>query len=146
VQDLRTATKKKARAAVRKVRRMIDNSRAGRRRKPVEPPPPPPPIAIVDDFRYRRITGWVIASASQLPARVGLYVNDMEVASTWANLRSGHNTDRMVRGFTFGLADIWDYCKQEAGRSGDGSPERITSAHRKQGDLQASRSGRRVLP
>lgn len=68
------------------------------------------PIGMVEEFEQRYIVGWVEASGADFPVKVSLWVNDLEVASTWADEPSRHNTQRTTRGFRIFLRDIWQFC------------------------------------
>lgn len=75
-------------------------------------PPRLPTTGMVETFEYWRIVGWVVGEPDVFPIRVSLYVNDLEVASTWADNPVKRNTWAEARGFRFALADIWKYCKK----------------------------------
>jgi hypothetical protein len=69
-------------------------------------------IGMVEVFEPRQIVGWVVASAAELPVRVTLHVNDLQVAATWADDPSTRNTSSDVRGFRIALGGLWKYCKR----------------------------------
>lgn len=69
-------------------------------------------IAMVETFDPRFVEGWVEGDEAQFPVRVSLCVNGLEVAGTWADEPSKHNTQRTVRGFRIVLKDIWGFCKR----------------------------------
>lgn len=71
-----------------------------------------PPIGMVEEFEPRHIIGWVEADEANFPVRVSLWINEMEVASTWADEPSKHNTRRTTRGFRIFLKDIWQFCQR----------------------------------
>lgn len=68
------------------------------------------PIGMVEEFEQRYVIGWVEAEEADFPVKVSLWVNDLEVASTWADEPSRHNTSRTTRGFRIFLKDIWQFC------------------------------------
>lgn len=72
-----------------------------------------PAIGMVETFEPRHIVGWVEAEESEFPVKVTLYVNQMEVASTWADEPSKHNTSRTTRGFRILLRDLWKFCGRD---------------------------------
>lgn len=82
------------------------------RRGPARPgqPSDASSIGMVELFEQRQVVGWVEANADRFPIRVTLFINDVEVASTWADDPSQHNTRRMIRSFRFALYDIWQFC------------------------------------
>lgn len=53
-----------------------------------------------------------MGDASQFPVRVALYVNDVEVASTWADQDPRTSDGVHHRGFRIALRDVWAYCKR----------------------------------
>lgn len=73
---------------------------------------PPLPIGMVEVFEPGHIVGWVEADEAQFPIRVSLCVNELEVASTWADEPSRHNTRRATRGFRIILKDLWQFCRR----------------------------------
>jgi hypothetical protein len=73
---------------------------------------PLPTIGMVEAFEARQILGWVVGEPSVFPVRVTLHVNDLEVASTWADNPSERNTWADGRAFRFALADIWKFTKR----------------------------------
>lgn len=66
----------------------------------------------VEVFEDRQIIGFVVARESDFPVKVSLFVNDIEVASTWADENSDYASWGTVRGFRIALADIWGFCTQ----------------------------------
>ncbi|WP_186442011.1 class I SAM-dependent methyltransferase [Luteimonas sp. J16] len=67
---------------------------------------------MVEEFEPRHIVGWVEADDAEFPVRVSLWINDLEVAATWADEPCQHNSTRTVRGFRIFLKDIWQFCKR----------------------------------
>ena len=65
---------------------------------------------MVETFEPRTIRGWVTGDRSRFPVRVSLFVNEFEVASTWANDPSIRNTPDTARAFSFTVVDLWRYC------------------------------------
>jgi hypothetical protein len=65
--------------------------------------------AVVEVFERREISGWIEVGAGSAPARVGLYINDDEVAATWAMTWAGRRVAGELRKFRFALYDLWRF-------------------------------------
>lgn len=94
------------------VPRWLKRVRPFRRAQPNEGQPPRELRGLVEVFQTRQIVGWVSGEPGAFPVRITLHVNDLEVASTWANDPSSHNTSDELRVFRFAIKDLWRYCQR----------------------------------
>lgn len=105
---------RRAESGLRKARVAAHAARTAARRfdqtQAVTPEMPHPRLGLVERFDYRHIAGWVTDDAAELPARVTLHVNGLQVAATWAGEPSTHNVYAQARTFHFVLRDLWQYC------------------------------------
>ena len=65
--------------------------------------------AVVEVFERREISGWIEVEPGSAPVRVGLFINDDEVAATWAMARTGRRVAGELRKFRFALYDLWRF-------------------------------------
>jgi SAM-dependent methyltransferase len=63
----------------------------------------------VEQFKRDRLRGWIAVDAGAPATRVGLAVNGVEIAATWAAEPNELNNWGEVRPFRFWLHDLWDY-------------------------------------
>jgi SAM-dependent methyltransferase len=71
---------------------------------------PVPLAAIVEVFTASEVVGWVQVDKGSPPVRVGLYLNDLEAAGTWAVDRVDRHGAGELRSFRLALRDIWKFC------------------------------------
>jgi SAM-dependent methyltransferase len=87
--------------------------KARRTLKKVVPSPPPQRRGLVEEFTATDLAGWVEVPASSPAVGVGLYLNDLEVASAWAiDTLPDRRAPGQVRSFRLALRDIWQYSKK----------------------------------
>jgi hypothetical protein len=67
----------------------------------------------VEQFKPDRVSGWIDVPVGAPAARVGLHVNDLEVAATWTAEPGPRNGRGEARPFRFWLHDLWDYVGPE---------------------------------
>jgi SAM-dependent methyltransferase len=66
----------------------------------------------VETFDDRKVKGWVVGPPSNFPVRVALYLNDLEVASTWADQGPLNAHDEQVAPFRIVLRGLWKFCQR----------------------------------
>jgi SAM-dependent methyltransferase len=87
--------------------------KARRTLKKIVPAPPQQRHGLVEEFTATDLAGWVEVPAASPAVRVGLYLNDLEVASAWAiDKVPDRRAPGQVRSFRLALRDIWQYSKK----------------------------------
>lgn len=66
----------------------------------------------VDDVTTSAAVGWVVGPSDRLPVRLGLFLDELQVRSAWADQPSGANTAEAARSFSIPLRGIWDFCEK----------------------------------
>jgi SAM-dependent methyltransferase len=102
-----------ARSAARRLLRSFGYTHNGRRLVKIKPPPRPAPTTTIEEFDDRKVQGWIVDKPSNFPVRVALFVNDLEVANTWADQGSLNEAGLYAAPFRIVLRGLWDYCGRD---------------------------------